>query len=65
MVCPDCGTSMLAVEYPYGDPNRYDGISEFRCLDEEFCGVRIGRWSQRRLKPGEAEGRFGEAPRGA
>jgi hypothetical protein len=54
---------MLAVEYPYGDPNRYDGISEFRCLDEEFCGVRIGRWSKRRLKPGEAEGRFGEAPR--
>jgi hypothetical protein len=56
--CPDCGGPMMGVEYGYGDPHRYDGISEWRC-ESESCGVRIGRWSGKRLKPGEAELRFG------
>lgn len=59
MNCPECGERMIGVEYPYGDPNRYDGVSEWRCPDEEYCGVRIGRWSGKRLEPGEAEPRFG------
>lgn len=59
MECPDCGVAMVSLEYPYGDPNRYDGVSEFNCLG---CGVRIGRWTGKRLAEGEKEPRYGEAP---
>lgn len=54
--CPECGGEMMGCEYPYGDPLRYDGISEWRCMS---CGVRVGRWSGKRLQPGEAEPPFG------
>lgn len=32
----------VAVEYPYGHPDRYDGVSEYECLR---CGLRRGRWT--------------------
>lgn len=52
-----CKQDMIAVEYSYGDPYRYDGISEFNCLK---CGYRVGRWTGKELKEGEAEPPFGE-----
>jgi hypothetical protein len=45
----------IGVEYGNG-PNRYDGVSEWRCPD---CAVRVGRWSDRVLAPGEEEPRYG------
>lgn len=47
---------VIAVEYSYDSPNRYDGVSEWRCPD---CGRREGRWSGRVLEDGEEELRFG------
>lgn len=46
----------IGVEYEYGHPARYDGISEFQCRD---CGYRWGRWSGKELKEGEFEHRWG------
>jgi hypothetical protein len=58
-VCPDCGgEEWIGVEYPYDDPLRYDGISEWRCTR---CGCRIGRWTGRRLTGSEGEPRYGMA----
>ena len=56
MNCPKCKQYMIGVEYAYGDPNRYDGISEWLCPD---CKTRIGRWTGKKLKKGEQELRFG------
>jgi hypothetical protein len=56
--CPECGGPQFAVEYAYGSPQRYDGVSEYRCQDAG-CGVRVGRWSGKRLAEGEEELRFG------
>lgn len=56
MNCPECGQEMMGVEYAYPDPNRYDGISEWRC---SCCNIRIGRWTSRYLKDGEGEPRYG------
>ncbi len=55
--CSKCGSkNIVAVEYSWDSPEHYDGISEIQCLD---CGVRIGRWSGKELKDGEAEKRYG------
>lgn len=48
---------IIMIEYDYGDPYRYDGISEIKCLD---CGKRYGRWTLKELKDGEQEPPFGK-----
>lgn len=58
MICPDCGTPMWGCEYRLTDPDHYDGVSEWKCLDG--CQLRIGRWSGRRLKDAETEPRYGQ-----
>jgi hypothetical protein len=50
------GSRVIGVEYAYGSPHRYDGVSEWRCPD---CGYREGRWSGKALAEGESEPRFG------
>lgn len=47
---------LIGVEYAYGHPQRYDGISEHMCPD---CGYREGRWSGKALAEGESELGFG------
>jgi len=56
--CQDCGEhgSIICVEYYYTSKNRYDGVSEFMCGS---CGARRGRWSNKLLKKGEEELRYG------
>jgi len=58
MQCPSCNNqskySIIGVEYCYGHPERYDGVSEWRCGQ---CHTRWGRWSGKILKDGEAERR--------
>jgi len=49
-------TRLISIEYGYGSPERYDGISELKCPD---CGTRIGRWTGNVLRDGELEPRFG------
>jgi hypothetical protein len=62
--CKTCGnTNVIGIEYDYGSPNRYDGVSEWFC---NFCDSRYGRWSGKKLEKGEEELRFGYVkPRGA
>jgi hypothetical protein len=50
---------LIAVEYEYGHPGRYDGISEYLCTD---CGLRRGRWSNRILEGDDYERRYGALP---
>lgn len=59
MTCPDCFADMHGVQYQ-GTSEDYDGISEHQCPG---CGLRIGRWSGKRLKAGEIEGRYGRRVR--
>ena len=47
---------LIGVEYPYDHPDRYDGVSEWRCL---ACGKRVGRWTGRELVGEETEPRHG------
>lgn len=55
--CPKCGSDqIIGCEYGYGMKERYDGVSEYRCVK---CGFRKGRWSGRELKDGEYEPRYG------
>ena len=54
--CPDCGGEVIGVEYAYGTPERYDGVSEWWC---QPCDVRIGRWTGKRLGENEREPRYG------
>ena len=55
--CKKCGSeNIIMVEYAYGTPERYDGISEIDCRN---CGARFGRWSGKQLADGELEKRFG------
>lgn len=49
---------VILIEYGYGDPYRYDGISEIKCLD---CKKRYGRWTLKKLAEGEQEPPFGES----
>lgn len=61
--CPKCGHIMVAVEYWYGSPERYDGISEYMCPKEpdgKGCGYRVGRWTGKELPDGYIESRYGE-----
>jgi hypothetical protein len=51
---------MIGVEYAYGSPNRYDGVSEWLCPK---CHYREGRWSGKELKGDEEEPRYGEHPK--
>ena len=48
--------NMIAIEYSYGHPYRYDGVSELKC---KVCKTRTGRWSGKVLKDGEFEPRYG------
>jgi len=59
MTCP-CGAEfdlgdVIGVEYAYGSPHRYDGVSEWLFPD----GHRQGRWSGKLLEDGEPELRYG------
>jgi len=55
--CPKCDNAYTySVEYGYGEPERYDGVSERVC---EPCGIRVGRWSKKILKDGEVEPSLG------
>ncbi|OGY91508.1 MAG: hypothetical protein A3H70_05260 [Candidatus Komeilibacteria bacterium RIFCSPLOWO2_02_FULL_48_11] len=55
--CKKCGSeNIIMVEYSHDSPEYYDGVSEIQCKD---CGARFGRWSERELKEGEVEKRFG------
>ena len=57
----ECGSTKFGgCEYAYGDPNRYDGVSEWVCLE---CGNRFGRWTGNLLKDGQSEPPFGEERR--
>lgn len=42
----------IGVEYGYGHPDHYDGVSEWNCPD---CGCRWGRFSGRILADGQFE----------
>lgn len=69
-ICPRCKTDLsyecggktytrlIGVEYAYGHPERYDGVSEWRC-GCPGCGYREGRWSGRELIGDEVEPRLG------
>lgn len=61
-ICPKCGNlKITGVEYGYGNPNRYDGISEWWCAPHnDGCGYRQGRWTGFELHEGEAEPRYGQ-----
>jgi C4-type Zn-finger protein len=53
VVCPVCkSTNIIGIEYAYGTPNYYDGVSEWDCED---CGYRVGRFSGRVLTGNETE----------
>jgi hypothetical protein len=56
-LCPKCGSAIINVEYWYGHPQRYDGISEISC---QKCDWRIGRFCGKELKTNEVENRFCE-----
>jgi hypothetical protein len=51
--CSDPFESRLAVEYWYGSPWHYDGVSEWRCSHGRF-----GRWCGQKLEGNEAEPPF-------
>jgi hypothetical protein len=58
--CSQCGNTdpskVLGIEYAYGEPNRYDGVSEWSC---RVCEARTGRWSKKILGENESERPFG------
>lgn len=62
--CPKCKKRkhIVGVEYGYGSPERYDGISEWVCMKPAGCGYRQGRWSGKELKGNDVEKRFGGKP---
>lgn len=47
---------LVGMEYPYGSPERYDGVSEWFCPS---CETRWGRWTGKVLTDGQVEPRFG------
>jgi len=56
--CGKCGgTEWIGVEYSWDSPQHYDGVSEWKCKQ---CGTRYGRWSNKILKDGEVEERYGK-----
>lgn len=55
--CPKCGKKdWIGVEYGYDSPDRYDGVSEWKC---QQCEARFGRWTRKELAEGEAEKQYG------
>ena len=56
--CSKCGGDVVMIEYSWDSPERYDGISEYECLDGN-CAQREGRWSGKILQDGEIEKRYG------
>lgn len=53
--CPKCGrTKIVGVEYAYGSKYRYDGVSEWVCVNSK-CGYRQGRFCGNELKGREVE----------
>jgi hypothetical protein len=57
MTCPKGHKRILLIEYDYGDPYRYDGISEIQC---NTCRKRYGRWTEKVLRGKEQEPPYGE-----
>lgn len=57
MNCPKGHKRIICVEYNYGDPYRYDGISEIRC---KTCKKRYGRWSGKVLQGKTQEPPYGD-----
>ena len=57
--CNKCGGDVVGVEYSFDSPERYDGVSEWECLNGS-CAQREGRWSGKILKEGEVEKRYGK-----
>lgn len=55
--CPKCSSeNIVAVEYSHPNPERYDGVSEYQCID---CAYRQGRWTHKELPVGYVEPRLG------
>lgn len=56
--CRRCDQTVMpiGVEYSYDHPERYDGVSEWRC---GRCGRREGRWTGKVLTGGSSEPRLG------
>lgn len=52
----NCGKDCewFGVQYEYGHPEHYDGVSEWMC---NVCKKRVGRFSGKELKDGEFEKR--------
>jgi len=51
--CLKCNSkNTVAVEYDHTNPEHYDGVSEYMCLD---CGFRVGRWTGYVLRKGQYE----------
>lgn len=67
-ICPKCGGKIISIEYGYPSKHRYDGVSEYDCVNSfvnedgkgATCDYRVGRWSGIELKGKEMEGRFGK-----
>lgn len=61
--CPICGRDLISLEYPWDNPQHYDGISEYFCpqpgKNGERWHFRIGRWSGKILKGKELELLYG------
>lgn len=57
--CPKCGRDLVQMEYSWENPYHYDGVSEYFCPQpDQKSGkwhYRVGRWSNKLLKPGECE----------
>lgn len=49
-------SKIIGIEYASGEPESYDGISEYTC---PHCKTRWGRWTGKELAKGEVEKRFG------
>ena len=54
--CPKRHKRVAVVEYDYGDPFRYDGVSEIYCFT---CKKRYGRWTGKVLRGKAKEPPFG------
>jgi hypothetical protein len=57
--CPKCKKALVGIEYGYGSFLRFDGISEYKCMNP-VCGYREGRWCGHELVDNELEPRFCE-----
>lgn len=58
--CPKCDSPIIMVEYSYGSPKSYDGVSEIICprdaeSDISLSHWRIGRWCGQELVGHQSE----------